>query len=141
MAKTEISASEARPREAAVPFNPMIIVAPLVGWLVPGAGHLVQRRWIRGLLLMVSVVLMFSLGLAMNGKVYQPNAGDLLDILGFVGDLGTGGLYLLSRFQEWGSAAIAAAAANYGTIFIVAAGLLNIMCVVDAYHIAQGRKQ
>ena len=37
---------------------------------------------------MFSVVMMFLLGLAMQGRVYKPNGGDILDMLGFVGDLG-----------------------------------------------------
>lgn len=119
----------------------MAVVVPIVAWLIPGAGHLIQRKWIRGLLLMISVVAMFALGLAMNGKVYRPNTGDLLDILGFVGDVGAGALYLVSVMLDWGSAAVSAAVSDYGTKFIVVAGLLNIINVVDAYNISIGRKQ
>jgi hypothetical protein len=119
----------------------MAVLAPALGWLIPGAGHLAQKRWIRGLLLMVSVVAMFCFGLAMEGKIYKPNTGDLLDILGFVGDLGAGALYILGRVFDWGAPAITTAASDYGTKFIVVAGLLNIMAVVDAYHIAIGKKQ
>jgi hypothetical protein len=116
------------------------VLAPALGWLIPGAGHLIQKRWLRGLLLMVSVVAMFALGLAMDGKVYRQNTGDLLDILGFIGDLGAGGLYILGRAFDWGASSIAFATADYGTKFIVVAGLLNIMSAVDAYHIAIGKK-
>jgi len=141
MANTEITASEARPKVAAPPVTAMAVVAPLLAWLVPGAGHLIQRKWIRGFLLMFSVVSMFVLGLAMSGKVYQPNTGDLLDMLGFVGDLGAGGLYLLSRAADWGINPIAVAVADYGTKYIVVSGLLNVMALIDAYHIAIGKKQ
>jgi hypothetical protein len=118
----------------------MSIVAPALAWLIPGAGHFLQKRWIRGALLMISVVAMFWLGLAMKGKVYQQNAGDLLEILAFVSDLGTGGLYILSRIMDLGMNQIAFATADYGTKFIAVAGLLNIIAAVDAYHIAIGRK-
>lgn len=118
----------------------MSVVAPLVGWVVPGAGHLIQKKWIRGLLLMVAICSMFFLGLAMSGKIYKPNTGDLLDMLGFVGDLGAGGLYILGRMMDWGNNAIAFATADYGTKFIVVSGLLNVMAIVDAYHIAIGKK-
>lgn len=119
----------------------MAIIAPALGWLIPGAGHLIQKHWIRGLLLMISIVSMFALGIAMDGKVYKANTGDLLDILGFVGDVGAGGLYILSQVLDWGNAAIAVAVADYGTKFIVVSGLLNVMAAVDAYHIAMGRKK
>jgi hypothetical protein len=141
MAKTETTTSDVQPTAAAVPFTGMAAMAPLIGWLIPGAGHLVQKRWIRGLLLMGSVAGMFAFGLAMQGKVYQSNTGDLLDILGFIGDLGSGAFYFMARIFDWGGTSITSAVADYGTKFIVVAGLLNVMAAVDAYHIAIGKKQ
>jgi len=118
----------------------MSVLAPALGWLIPGAGHLIQKRWIRGLLLMTSIVTMFLLGLAMQGRVYRPNGGDILDILGFVGDIGAGGLYIVTRAMDWGQGAIAHATADFGTKYIIVAGLLNFIAVADAYHIAIGKK-
>src|SRR5262252_693019 len=118
----------------------MSVVAPAVGWLIPGAGHLLQKRWGRGLLLMLSIFALFFLGLGMQGRVYQPNGGDILDILGFVGDVGAGGLYIVSRALDWGQGAISHATADYGTKYLIVAGLLNFICVADAYHIAIGKK-
>lgn len=122
-------------------LNPMAIIAPIAGWLVPGAGHLIQRRWIRGLLLLISVSAMFVLGVLMEGKVYGLNGGDLLDMLGFVGDLGAGSLYFVTRLMDWGKGAIQLASADYGTKFIIVSGLLNVMSAVDAYDIAIGKKE
>ena len=141
MAKTETTTPDAQTAAAAVPFTPIVALAPAIGWLIPGAGHLIQRRWIRGLLLLGCVAVMFAFGVAMQGKVYKSNTGDLLDILGFIGDLGAGGFYFMARIFEWGGTSISAANADYGTKFIVVAGLLNVMAVVDAYHIAIGKKQ
>ncbi|HEV3317813.1 MAG TPA: DUF6677 family protein [Candidatus Angelobacter sp.] len=142
MEKTETTANQtAQPKAAAAPITFMAVLAPALGWLIPGAGHIIQKHWIRGLLLMVSIVSMFAFGIAMDGKVYKANTGDLLDILGFVGDVGAGGLYILSQMLDWGRSAIAFAVADYGTKFIVVSGLLNIMAAVDAYHIAIGRKK
>ncbi|HVP42753.1 MAG TPA: DUF6677 family protein [Terriglobales bacterium] len=124
----------------APPLTAMAVVAPAVGWLIPGAGHLIQKRWGRGLLLMASVGTMFVLGILMEGKVYAPNTGDILDVLGFVGDAGAGGLYIVSRALEIGRGAIQLATASYGTMFIIASGLLNVISAVDAYHIAIGKK-
>src|ERR1700731_5098423 len=100
---------------SAQPMTTMSVVAPAIGWLIPGAGHLIQKRWIRGLLLMGSVAAMFAFGLAMQGKVYQPNTGDLLDILGFIGDLGSGTFYFMARMFDWGGPSITSAVADYGT--------------------------
>src|ERR1700680_1716050 len=121
------------------PMTAMSVVAPAIGWLIPGAGHLIQKRWIRGLLLMGSIVIMFVLGLAMQGRVYRPNGGDILDILGFVGDVGAGGLYIVTRVMDLGTGAVAHATADYGTKYIIVAGLLNFISAADAYHIAIGR--
>ena len=118
----------------------MAVLAPAIGWLIPGAGHLIQKRWIRGLLIMASVVTMFVLGLKMEGRIYKPNGGDILDILGFIGDVGAGGMYIVSRALDLGHTIVAHATADYGTKFIIAAGLLNFMSVADAYHIAIGKK-
>ena len=118
----------------------MALVAPLAGWLFPGLGHFIQRKWIRGLLLMLAVFIMFFAGIAMQGKVYGVNTGDLLDILGFVGDVGSGLLYFIARAMDWGGGNIQRAVADYGTKYIVVAGLLNIIAAVDAHQIAIGKK-
>jgi len=123
------------------PVSIMSVVAPAVGWLIPGAGHLIQRRWIRGLLLLISIGMLFMLGLMMQGHIYKANGGDILDILGFVGDLGAGGLYLATLAMNGGQGAIAFAIADYGTKFMIVAGLLNFIAVADAYHIAIGKKR
>ena len=119
----------------------MTVIAPIAGWLLPGLGHFIQRRWIRGLLLMLAVLVMFFAGLAMQGKVYSFNTGDLLDMLGFVGDFGAGVLYLIARAMDWGVGNIHNAIADYGTKYIVVSGLLNVIAAADAYHIAIGKKR
>ncbi len=138
------SAAAERPRREAVPEPPftfMSVAAPALGWLIPGSGHLIQKHWIRGLLLMFAVVAMFVIGLLMQGKVYSPNTGDILDILGFIGDIGAGGLYIVTKALDMGQGAIHRATADYGTKYMIVAGLLNIISAVDAYHIAIGKKK
>jgi len=138
MANSTTDRTKAAPTET---VSAMSVLAPAVGWLIPGAGHMIQKRWIRGFLLFVSIVTLFLLGLAMQGRTYKANGGDILDILGFVGDIGAGGLYLLSLAMDWGQGAIAFATADYGTKFMIVAGLLNFIAMADAYHIAIGKKQ
>jgi hypothetical protein len=143
MANPSTTKNEAVPSTTKATLQPvttMSVLAPALGWLIPGAGHLIQKRWIRGLLLMSSIVIMFVLGLLMQGHVYQPNGGDILDILGFVGDVGAGGLYILSQAMNWGHGVISHATADYGTKYLIVAGLLNFISAADAYHIAIGKK-
>lgn len=137
MANSTTDKSKIAPAEVSF----MSVLAPAVAWLVPGGGHMIQKRWIRGLLLLVSIVTLFLLGLAMQGRIYKANGGDILDILGFIGDVGAGGLYILSLMNDWGQGAIAFATADYGTKFMIVAGLLNFIAVADAYHIAIGKKR
>jgi len=127
-------------KRVVAPLNVLSVIAPAIGWLIPGAGHLIQKRWIRGFLLLASVFVMFILGLLMQGHVYKPNGGDILDILGFIGDLGAGGFYIVSLAKDLGQGAIAHASADYGTKFMFVAGLLNFISVADAYHISIGKK-
>lgn len=114
--------------------------ALLLGWLIPGAGHLLTRHWIRALLLFVSITLMFALGLAMQGKVYVPNTGDPLEILGFCGDVGSGILYFIARVFSLGASTVQLVTADYGEKFVVVAGLLNFIAAVDAHNLRIGRK-
>jgi hypothetical protein len=138
MADSTTEKTKAAPAES---VSLMAVVAPVVGWLIPGAGHMIQKRWIRGALLFVSIVTLFLLGLAMQGRIYKANGGDILDILGFVGNVGAGGLYIVTLAMDWGQGAIAFATADYGTKFMIVAGLLNFISIADAYHIAIGKKQ
>ncbi|HEV2462373.1 MAG TPA: DUF6677 family protein [Acidobacteriaceae bacterium] len=114
--------------------------ALILGWLVPGAGHLLTGRWVRGLLLFLSIAAMFWLGIAMQGKLYLPNTGDVLEMLGFAGDIGNGVFYAVGRFWGFGSIPVQLVTADYGTKFIVVAGLLNFISAVDAHNLRIGRK-
>jgi hypothetical protein len=114
---------------------------PLIaGWLIPGAGHFMQRKWIRGGLLLASIGGMFFLGIAMQGKLYTSTHG-ILDMLCLAGDLGSGLLYFISRQLSLGADSFQITTADYGTRFIVVAGLLNIIAAVDAHNLFTGRKR
>jgi hypothetical protein len=116
------------------------VYLPLIaGWLFPGAGHFLLRKWGRGALLAVSIIGMFVLGLAMKGHIYN-NAQDVLDMLGMVGDLGNGLLFFAGRAFGWGADQVQVTTADYGTKFIVVAGLLNVIAAVDAHNLRTGRK-
>ncbi len=112
----------------------------LAGWLIPGAGHFLVGKWVRALLLFAAILTMYLTGLGLSGKIYTPNTGDMLDILGFVGQLGTGLLYVLARFFGWGSTSVINALGDYGKNFLIVGGLLNIIAAVDAHSLANGRK-
>ncbi len=116
------------------------IYLPLIaGWLVPGAGHFLLRKWGRGALLALSILGMFSIGLAMDGQIHS-GAHDILDMLSMAGDLGNGLLYVVSRAMGWGANVVQVTTADWGSRFIVVAGLLNVIAAVDAHNLRTGRK-
>ncbi|WP_263378728.1 DUF6677 family protein [Granulicella paludicola] len=117
---------------------PMIVL--LAGWLVPGLGHLLVGKKIRALLLFAAIVLMYIIGISLAGKVYTPSTGDYLDLLGFVGQLGLGLLYVIARAFGLGAAAAVSTIGDYGTKALLIAGLLNVITAVDAHSLANGRK-
>ena len=118
--------------------------AVALGWLIPGGGHFLLKRTGRGALLLVSITSMFLCGLMMRGAMFQPQTGDLLTTLintgGFIGNVCSGILYLLSVWLGYNQPDVAGHVHDYGTKFLVTAGLLNILAMVDAFEIAAGRK-
>jgi len=119
--------------------NGFVYLPLIAGWLIPGAGHLLLRKWIRGTLLLVSIVSMFSLGMAMQGKLYgAPH--DVLDILSLGGDLCNGLLFFVARIAGLGADQVLVTSADWGSRFIVVAGLLNVIAAVDAHNLRTGRK-
>jgi hypothetical protein len=116
------------------------VYLPLIaGWLIPGAGHFLLRKWGRGALLAASIVGMFAIGIAMQGKLYS-STKDILDMLSLAGDLGNGLLYVISRAVGLGADQVTITTGDYGTRFIVVAGLLNVIAAVDAHNLRTGRK-
>jgi hypothetical protein len=119
-------------------ISPTVVL--LAGWIVPGLGHLLLKKPIRAVLLFVSILAMFCLGLGMHGKTYTPMTGDPLDVLGFVGQAGAIGLYTIAKIAGIGATQLSDTVSDYGTKFVVVAGLLNVMAAVDAQSLANGRK-
>ena len=118
--------------------------AVALAWLIPGGGHLLLKRTGRAALLMGSVTLMFLFGLFMRGSMFTPQSGDLLTILinygGFLGDLSSGILYLLATWLNYNQPDMPGHVFDYGAKFLVSAGLLNVLAMVDVYEIATGKK-
>jgi hypothetical protein len=119
-------------------------------WAVPGLGHLVQRRWVRGLIVGGAVWSMFLIGFLLGGHLFtiggrEQGLAVLVPGLWMVGDLGSGLLYVLCWVLNLGFIDTPEAAARvtfeYGNTFLVVAGLLNYLGMLDAFDIAAGRKR
>jgi hypothetical protein len=139
-----MATKEATPDKPQMPPINVWAAPVVIGWIVPGGGHFFLKRPGRGALLLVSITLMFVLGLMMRGMMFTPQSGDLLTTVinygGFIGDLASGALYLMATMFGYSQPDMAGAVHDYGTKFLVTAGLLNILAMVDAYEIAAERK-
>jgi hypothetical protein len=121
----------------------------IAAWLVPGLGHLLQGRWVRAILLGGSVWACFLSGFWMGGHLFSVSANEqgasaLLQLPPMIANLGTGLLYIACWFFGAGLSddALHAARATYeyGNTFLLIAGLLNYLAMLDAFDIAAGRK-
>jgi len=130
--------------KTAAPVGPNSMAVVALAWLIPGGGHFLLKRTARGAILGGAVIVMFLAGLMMRGALFTPQSGDLLTMViyygGFVGDLLAGVLYFLTVWLGYSQPDAAGHAHDYGTKFLVAAGLLNLLAMVDAWEIATGKK-
>jgi hypothetical protein len=129
---------ESLKREAAKGTQIVGIATAVAGWVVPGLGHLVLRRWSKAAIYFLCIGGLACAGLAMRGGVFSSGAEDLFDRLGFFADLGAGAFYFLAHQLQAAGPDVAHATGDYGTRLFAAAGMLNLLTVLEAYDIARG---
>lgn len=112
----------------------------LAAWAIPGAGHLWLGRRAKGLTFLIALPLMFAIGLALHGRLFPFDLSEPLVGLAAVADVGIGIPYFLATAFGLGAGQVRAVTYEYGNAFIIVAGLLNLLVVIDAYDIALGRK-
>ncbi len=116
------------------------ILVCLAAWLVPGGGHLWLGRRVKGVILLAALVVMFGLGLALQGRLFPFEFSQPLVGLAAFADIGIGLPYFLAWSMGWGQGQVVAVTYEYANAFLIVAGLLNMLVVLDAYDIACGRK-
>ncbi len=124
--------------------NPYLI--GIISWLLPGVGHLMQGRFVRGIIIGVVIWTMFITAI-FSGGAYYPGFdfkdGSLLYLLNIFARFGNGLGALISFFLSTSPPPNVAAWATfeYGGRFLEIAGLLNYMAIMDAVDISFGRKK
>lgn len=119
----------------------------LAAWAIPGAGHFIQKRWLRGALAGGAVWVMFLTGLFLGGHLYavtgqEQGFGIFVTLLPMIANVGNGLLYVFCWVANIGFAERAQLVTyEYGTTFLLVSGLLNYLVMLDAFDIAAGRKQ
>jgi hypothetical protein len=127
-----------RARAAAEPGT--LVLLCLAAWAVPGAGHLWMGRRQKGIVFMLAIPLMFLVGLLLHGRIFPFELTEPLVGLAAIADLGAGAPWLLARVVEAGSGTVTASSYEYGNCFLIVAGLLNFLVILDAFDIGMGRK-
>jgi len=112
----------------------------LAAWLIPGFGHLLLGRKWRALILFVSIVSMFLLGLLMRGEFFTVHADSYLQSLGYFGEMAVGVAMPAAKFFGYEGGDPRFAGSGFGTAYLVTAGMLNVLALLDSYDIALGRK-
>jgi len=111
-----------------------------VAWLVPGAGHLWLGRTQKCLVFLIALPLMFATGLWLEGRLFPFQLSEPLVALAAIADLGIGLPYFIAKAMNAGAGRVVAWTYEYGNAFVIVAGLLNMLVVLDAFDVAQGRK-
>ena len=128
------------PDRARVPDTTSVALLCVTAWFVPGAGHLRLGRPQKGIVFLAVLPLTFALGLAFEGRIFPFQLSEPLVALAAFADIGIGALYFLAWAMGWGAGTSVAPTYEYGNTFLIVAGLLNFLVVLDAYDIAVGRK-
>ena len=118
--------------------EPYLVCA--AAWVLPGAGHLWLGRRQKGLVFLVTLPLMFACGLWLEGRLFPFELTQPLVALAAFADIGIGIPYFAAKAMHLGAGRAVAAAFEYGNAFLIVAGLLNMLVVLDAFDVAQGRK-
>ena len=122
-------------------MNPWLV--GFLAWLIPGLGHLIQGRVLRGVVSSLTILLMFVLGVSIGGHIYslrETGEGLLSSLFGLC-DMGSGILYLLAKFAGLAvNERPEQVTSEYGSVFLMVAGLLNLILALDAFDIRVGRK-
>ena len=125
-------------RAAAEPGT--LVLLCLAAWAVPGAGHLWMGRRQKGIVFLLALPLMFLTGLLLHGRIFSFEFSEPLVALAAVANVGAGAPWLVARMVEAGAGTVTAATYEYGNCFLIVAGLLNFLVILDAYDIGMGRK-
>jgi uncharacterized protein DUF6677 len=112
----------------------------IAGWILPGLGHALQKMWGRAIACFLAVGILVFIGSGMRGNLFQSADADAFGRLGYIADVGTGSFYWLAKWLEVKGPDVSHADGDYGTRFLAAAGVLNLLAALHAYEAARGRK-
>ena len=117
-----------------------LVLLCVASWAIPGIGHLLLGRRQKGLVFLIALPLMFTIGIAIHGRLFPFLLSDPLVGLAALADVGIGVVYFIAKGIGYGLGDVTAVTYEYGNAFLIVAGLLNMLVVIDAFDVAMGRK-
>lgn len=117
-----------------------LVLLCLASWALPGAGHVWLGRRSKGLMFLAALPLMFTIGLSVHGRLFPFDFSEPLVGMAAVADLGIGLTYFIAGALGYGAGDVRAVTYEYGNAFLIVAGLLNLLVIIDVYDVAVGRK-
>lgn len=117
------------------------VLAMVLAWLVPGLGHFYLGRRGRAVLFFLLAVVCLWVGTLLQGNLYRPLPAQPLTLLATLGAMGMGVPYFLLRYGMGYAGDIVGAGYEYGTAFLLTAGLMNWLLMLDAWDISRGKKE
>jgi hypothetical protein len=118
-----------------------LFLALLLAWVFPGLGHAYLGRRKTGFLYAVIVTAAFLLGLAYQGKLYTQEPEHPLTLVATFACYGAGLLNIGARFLIDNPAGnLLSPTFEYGCAFLLTAGMMNLLLMLDAYDIFTGAK-
>jgi hypothetical protein len=122
-------------------MNRRALAAMLLALAVPGAGHFYLGRRQRALAFFAIVGVLFGVGIFVDGDLYTllDSRGAILRTLASYASMGSGLLYFAGKAMG-PHGVITSATFEYGRMFTLTAGLMNLLLVLDCFDIAVGRK-
>jgi hypothetical protein len=112
----------------------------LASWAIPGAGHLWLGRRSKGVIFLIALPVMFAIGLGIHGRLFPFDLSEPLVGLAALADISIGLTYFIASAFGYGAGDVRAVTYEYGNAFLIVAGLLNLLVVIDAFDVALGRK-
>ena len=127
-----------RARPASEPGT--LVLLCMAAWVIPGAGHFWLGRIQKGLVFLVALIAMFAIGLFLKGRLFPFELTEPLVALAAFANAGLGLPWIAGRSLGLGAGVVTAPTYEYGNCFLIVAGLLNFLVILDAFDIAVGRK-
>ena len=114
--------------------------AAVLAWAIPGAGHVYLGKKQRGGLFAALVFAALWIGWSLDGNLYTVVSDRPLSILATLASMGVGLPYFGLRYLLGYAGDLTAPGYEYGSAFILTAGLMNLLLVLDCLDLASGHK-